>query len=279
MARIPLEDNYDDVLRKAQRGLGVSDADLASRAAVSAEDLASLQAGTFNPAVLRRVSRHLRLNPDALEALARKSWYPEIPSFPRGFAAFNTPHEDMTVNSYLVWDSRDKLALAFDSGANCEAMLDVIASERLRLQYIFITHNHDDHIADLPRLAAAHPAAEIWTHELEPLDLPGVRPFGEGIHFHAGSIAIKTLLTSGHSPGMTTFLVSGLSWPLAVCGDAIFASSMGGSTRGDPAEFAQQFNHNIQKILTLQRDTVLAPGHGPITTLAQEKRHNPFFAR
>ena len=42
MARIPLEDNYDDVLRKAQRGLGVSDADLASRAAVSAEDLASL---------------------------------------------------------------------------------------------------------------------------------------------------------------------------------------------------------------------------------------------
>ena len=79
MARIPLEDNYDDVLRKAQRGLGVSDADLASRAAVSAEDLASLQAGTFNPAVLRRVSRHLRLNPDALEASPAKAGIPRSP--------------------------------------------------------------------------------------------------------------------------------------------------------------------------------------------------------
>jgi glyoxylase-like metal-dependent hydrolase (beta-lactamase superfamily II) len=78
---------------------------------------------------------------------------------------------------------------------------------------------------------------------------------------------------------MTTYFVGGLSWPVAVVGDAIFASSMGGTINGVPAEFAEQYDHNVKKILPLPRDTVIAPGHGPLTTLAQEKKHNPFFAR
>ena len=275
MPRIPLEDNFDDVINKAQRGRQISDEDLAARAAVSLEDLAAVKGGKPIDAVIRRVARHLGLNPNALEALAHKRWYPDIPAFPRGFAAFNTTFEDMTDNSYLVWDSRDRQAVAFDTGANCEAMLDVIAAEKLDLRYILLTHNHDDHIADLARLTAAHPRAELWTPENEPVDHPAVKTFTEGVHFHIGQLDIKTLLTSGHSPGMTTFFISGLSWPLAIVGDAIFSSSMGGS----PTHFLEQYDHNVKKILPLPRDTVLAPGHGPITTLSQEKRHNPFFAR
>src|SRR6185436_17643359 len=102
MARIPLEDNFDDVINKAQRGLKISDADLAQRAEVTPEDLAAVKSGKALDAVIRRVARHLRLSADALEALAHKRWYPEQPVFPRGFAMFNTPYEDMTVNSYLV---------------------------------------------------------------------------------------------------------------------------------------------------------------------------------
>src|SRR5947209_4541116 len=103
MARIPLEDNFDDVINKAQRGLKISDADLAQRAEVSAADLAAVKSGQPDDAVLRRLARHLRLSPDALEALAHKRWYPEQPLFPRGFAMFNTRYDDVTVNSYLVW--------------------------------------------------------------------------------------------------------------------------------------------------------------------------------
>ena len=80
---------------------------------------------------------------------------------PKGFAAFNTPYEDITVNSYLVWDARAKVAAAFDTGATCQAMLDVIHTEGLTLRYIFVTHTHEDHVADLPRLAA-ETKAEIW---------------------------------------------------------------------------------------------------------------------
>ena len=107
------------------------------------------------------------------------------------------------------------------------------------------------------------------------MNIPGAKTFKENVHFHVGSLAIKTLFTTGHSPGMTTYFVTGLSWPIAVVGDSIFASSMGGSA----THFAEQFANNKKKILSLPRDTVLACGHGPLTTLGQEKQQNPFFAQ
>lgn len=274
MALIPLEDNFDDVINKVQRGLQISDEDLARRAEVSVEDLVAVKGGKTTFAVIRRVARHLGLSPKALEAHARQEWYPDIPVFPRGFAMFNTPFEDMTVNSYLAWDPKSKDAIAFDTGASVEDMLATIESDRLRLRYILITHNHSDHVADLARLTEAHPDAEIWSHRAEPIDHPRAQYFEEGAHFHVGSLAVKTLLTSGHSSGQTTFFVKGLSWPLAVIGDSLFASSIGGS----PTHYRDQLHNDRRKIFTLPKDSVLAPGHGPLTTLAQEKRHNPVFA-
>lgn len=273
MPRIPLEDNFTDVIAKAQRGRGISDADLARRAGISPDELAALQAGHVHAAALRRVARHLRLGPDALEMLARRAWYPAQPNFPTGFAAFNTRFEDMTVNAYLIWDPRAKVAAAFDTGADCSAILDTVAAEKLSLRYIFLTHTHDDHIADLARLAST--GAEVWASELEPAPHAGARTFKENVYFHLGGLAIKPLLTSGHSPGQTTYFVTGLSWPLAVLGDSLFSCSIGGSA----THFEQQLENDRVKILTLPRDTVLACGHGPLTTLAQEKQQNPFFAR
>ncbi len=273
MPRIPIEDNFTDVLSKAQRGAGISDAELRKRAEVTAEDLAELKAGRVIDAVLRRVARHLRLNPDALEDLAHGRWYPKVPAFPHGFSAFNTPFGDMTVNSYLIWDGRERVGAAFDTGADCGAMLDLIRAEKLRLEAIFITHTHDDHIADLGRLAR-ETGADVWASEREPAEHPGAKVFKENAHFHIGRLAVKTLSTWGHSPGQTTFYVTGLSYPLAVVGDSLFSCSIGGS----PQHFADQYRNDVEKILTLPRDTVIACGHGPLTTVAQEKRHNPFFA-
>jgi len=244
------------------------------RAEVTLPDLTAVKGGKVIIPVIRRVARHLRLGPDALEELAHKTWYPRQPDFPRGFAMFNTAYEDMAVNSYLVWDRRVRHAAAFDTGANCQGMLDTLQAEGLSLRYLFITHAHEDHIADLARLVA-ETKAEVWASAAEATELPGARVFQENAYFHLGELAIKTFLTWGHSPGMTTFYVTGLSWPLAICGDAIFSCSMGGS----PTNFEDQFRNNQEKLLTLPKDTVFAPGHGPLTTLAQERQHNPFFAR
>jgi len=275
MARLPLEDNFTDVIAKAQRGLNISDEQLAKRAEVSIEDLAAIKAGEERDVVIRRVARHLKLSATALDDLAHKRFYPVAPVFARGFAMFNTPHGEFTVNNYLVWDTRSRFAAVFDTGANAEGIIGTIEAESLDVRHIFITHTHEDHIAALPALATACPRAEVWSSEREPVDFPGAKTFAENTHFHVGELAIKTLFTSGHSPGMTTYFVTGLSWPVAIVGDSLFASSMGGSA----THYAEQLRNNNDKIFTLPRNTVIAPGHGPLTTLALEKQHNPFFAR
>ena len=273
MPRLTLEDNYTDVIGKAQRGLKISDEELAALAEVTRADLAAVKGGQRIDAVIRRLARHLRLSPDALEELAHQRWYPEQARFRRGFAMFSTTFEDMKVNSYLVWDMRERTAAVFDTGADCGELLDVVRAEKLQVHYIFLTHTHDDHVADLPRLAAAT-GAEVWASEREPSDLPGARTFAENAHFHVGELAIKTLSTWGHSPGQTTFFVTGLGRALAVVGDSLFAGSMGGSA----SHYLDQYRNDRQKIFSLPRDTVLASGHGPLSSVAQELIHNPFFA-
>jgi glyoxylase-like metal-dependent hydrolase (beta-lactamase superfamily II) len=272
MPRIPLEDNFNDIIGKTQRGLKLTDEALATAAGVQVAELEAVKQGEIRENTLLALAKPLGLERNALLAIARREWYPEQPLFKRGFAMFNTAFEDMTVNSYLVWDPKTKLAAAFDTGADSSAMRDTISAEGLTLRYIFLTHTHPDHIADIHRLAET--GAEIWASELEPLDRLGAKTYQENAHFHVGELAIKTLFTWGHSPGMTTFYVTGLSWPLAVVGDSIFAGSMGGSA----THFDMQLKNNRQKILKLPADTVLACGHGPLTTLKQEKQHNPFYA-
>jgi glyoxylase-like metal-dependent hydrolase (beta-lactamase superfamily II) len=273
MPRIPLEDNFTDVIGKAQRGYKLSDAALATKAGLTREDLSAIKGGEVRDHAIRAVAHALGLGGNALLALARREWYPEQVIFPRGFAMFNTTFGDMTVNSYLVWDTRSRLAAAFDTGADARPMLDTLAGENLTLRYVFLTHTHEDHIADLDRLAGT--GAEVWASELEPSDRPGARAFQENAHFHLGELALKTLFTWGHSPGQTTYHITGLSWPLAIVGDSLFAGSMGGSA----SHYEMQLRNNRQKIMKLPADTVLGCGHGPLTTLKQEKQHNPFFTR
>jgi glyoxylase-like metal-dependent hydrolase (beta-lactamase superfamily II) len=273
MPRIPLEDNFTDIIGKAQRGLQLTDDALAAKAGVSLDELKAVKGGEIRDHVLRLLAKALQLERNALLALARREWYPEQPLFPRGFAMFNTVHEDMTVNAYLVWDTKTGQAAAFDTGADAQPILDTIAAEKLRLRYIFLTHTHDDHVADLPKLAST--GAEVWASELEPAPHPGARTFQENAHFHLGELSIKTLFTWGHSPGQTSFYITGLSWPLAIVGDSLFSGSMGGGI----VSYDAQYRNNRTKLFKLPQDTVFACGHGPLTTLKQEKKHNPFFAR
>jgi glyoxylase-like metal-dependent hydrolase (beta-lactamase superfamily II) len=71
-----------------------------------------------------------------------------------------------------------------------------------------------------------------------------------------------------------TYVVKGLSRPIAVVGDSLFACSMGGGN----VSYDDALQNNLEKILTLPDETIICPGHGPMTTVGEEKVHNPFFA-
>lgn len=271
MQRQPLEDNFTDVIGKAQRGLGVSDAALSKLAGVSVEAIRGVKTGEIDAGALTQIAPHLNLDAKTLLTMAHGEWYPEVPEFPEGFEMFTTRYGDMTVNSYLVWDVATAEAAAFDTGASCDGMLSAATKRGLVIRKIFLTHTHEDHIEDLPRLRNATGATVLLSMRGS---LPGATPFAEGQQFKLGSLRIRTLETFGHADDGATFVIDGLAHRLAIVGDSLFASSMGGSG----THYREGFRNNIEKIFTLPDDTVIASGHGPLTTVGQERFHNPFFA-
>lgn len=269
MARIPLEDNFTDIIGKAQRGLKLTDAQLSQQSAVSPAQLQAVKAGEVNEDAIARLATVLKLGGESLLASALKAWYPlnhEIP----GLAQFNTPYEDMTVNAYLAWDEKTKEAVAFDTGADAKPMLALAKSRGLQIKTILLTHTHPDHIAELDRLKQ-ETKAPAYVSQLEPT--AGAETFKEGHTFKIGGLRIETRKTSGHSVGGITFVISGLKQPVAVVGDSLFAGSMGGGG----ISYLDALENNRKKILTLPGETVVSPGHGPLTSVAEEREHNPFF--
>lgn len=267
---IPLEDTVSDIVGKAQRGLGISDSQLAERARVEVEIVRRLRGGEIDDAV-EKIAPLLKLNASSLRKLASGEWtVDEVPPMD-GLAQFNTTFGDMTVNAYLAWDPSNRDAVAFDTGADCGEMLRRIEMEKLRVRLILLTHAHPDHVADLGRLRK-ETGAPVYISELEPEE--GAEPIAEGKRFAVGSLKIEARLTSGHSPGGITYVVTGLNHPVAIVGDSLFAGSMGGGN----VSYEDALRNNREKILSLPEDTIVCPGHGPLTTVGNEKRENPFFA-
>jgi hydroxyacylglutathione hydrolase len=271
MPNIPLEDTFTDIIGKAMRGLKLSDADLAQRTGVGVPELQTLKGGNFSHATASKVAPVLGLNSRALEALAEHRYRPEDVTI-EGLAQFNTPFEDMTVNAYLVWDPATKEAAVFDTGADVGEMLDEAQARGLRITHIFITHTHGDHIFDLDRLREKT-GAKVWSGSKEPI--PGTEIFDAGQTWKLGQLSIESRLTWGHSQGGVTYVVNGLERPVAIVGDSIFAGSMGGGG----VSYPDAVKNNLEQILTLPASTVIAPGHGPLTSVGEEQRNNPFFAR
>jgi glyoxylase-like metal-dependent hydrolase (beta-lactamase superfamily II) len=267
---IPLEDNFNDVIGKAQRGLQLSDGETGTRAGISVTDLARAKDGAFDETIARKLAPVLKLAPEALVALGKKSWYPDVPANVPGLACFNTTYGDMTVNSYLVWDPKTSQGVAFDTGADCSEMTKFAASQRIRIQTILLTHTHPDHIADLKRLKEVTQAT-AFVCKLEAIG--EAESFEAGKKFVVGTLEVETRQTCGHSRGGITYVVSGLPNRIAVVGDAMFAGSMGGGG----VSYSDALRTNRENILTLPNDTILCPGHGPLTTVGEQKTHNPFF--
>jgi hydroxyacylglutathione hydrolase len=266
-----LEDNFGDVIGKAQRGLGISDSELAKKSGVNMDAIRKIRDGQLDDAALRAIAPALNLDAAALIDLANGKYKPKSIENVDGLAQFSTDYSGMLVNAYLVWDPATKHAVAFDTGADCNSMLKHATKENLSIKMILLTHAHPDHVADLPRLRE-ETRAQIFAPAREMV--PGAEKIDEGKHFHLGAIDIEARLTWGHSPGGITFVCTGLARPVAIVGDSMFAGSMGGGT----VSYKDAVQNNLEKILTLPDDTIICPGHGPMTTVAEEKVHNPFFA-
>jgi glyoxylase-like metal-dependent hydrolase (beta-lactamase superfamily II) len=272
-----LEDHLGDIISKARGMSGVSESAAASAAGISESELLSLEkSGSVGNLKINfaRLGKAIGLNPQKLEAIA-KGWLPgqKDLSIWRELRTFATKDDDLTVNAYLVWDEVTRDAAVFDTGVDATPILNCITENQLTLRHIFITHSHWDHVEALPKIREAWPKAKVHTSSKNaPVDQRN--KINEIVHL--GGLRITHRETPGHADDGVTYLVG--NWQedaphVAIVGDTIFAGSMG---RGNPDwNLARQKVR--EQILTLPPDTLLCPGHGPLTTVAEEKEHNPFF--
>jgi glyoxylase-like metal-dependent hydrolase (beta-lactamase superfamily II) len=267
---VNLEDFHEDILGKAMRGLGIGKNEMASRLQCEKSEVEAILSGGINEALISAMAKVLDLDAEKLLMSARKEWFP-APLAIHCLKQFNLPFGDMLVNVFVVWDENSKKAWVFDTGPIVEPILSFIQEQELSVNAIFLTHTHRDHIACLDELRTDARNPPTYVHELEALD--ACESITEDFSYSCGALSLNALHTHGHALGGMTYVIDGLERPIAIVGDAIFSGSMGGGM----ISYEDALRTNREKIMTLSDDTVLCPGHGPLTTVGEEKKNNPFF--
>lgn len=195
-------------------------------------------------------------------------------------------------NGYLVACGESGVAVAVDPGASAPDMAQALADDGLELSAILLTHAHLDHIEGVHVIRAAHPDVPIWLHEADRsmyaalpqqaaafgLDIPGqpepTDVLAHGQRFAFGDCAFDVRFAPGHCPGHVIFVSE--EHELALVGDVVFQGSIG-RTDLPGGDFYTLMKSIREQVLTLPDSMALYPGHGPATTVGDERRGNPFL--
>src|ERR1700716_3124528 len=192
-------------------------------------------------------------------------------------------------NSYLVEDESTHDAVVIDANLEPQTMVELVRDRQANVKAILLTHTDLDHIAGLPVLLEAFGPIPVAVHDSEKQVLTEGRPlrreFGprtgpvenvvslaEGETFQVGSLAFGGPPTPGASPGGVPLMIGDKLFT----GDALFAGSIGRSDFSNSDGKALLDGIRIQ-LLTQPDDHLVLSGHGPITTIGQERHSNPFL--
>jgi glyoxylase-like metal-dependent hydrolase (beta-lactamase superfamily II) len=273
---IALEDDPSDLLRKALRGNRFSPNELARRVGLDERAVEAWLSGDGVPSEdqARAVAVVLRLDPGKFADAAARRWYPhaELPPDVR-----HHPHDPHPSNGYLFFLQDGKTAALIDPAGYPKTLLNAVNEGPYALRYILITHKHADHCDATADVARAFPNAEIVMHRADVGAIGGLGkraiPVTDGDELPFGDDAsVRMLHTPGHTDGSSCFLFRSTVFS----GDTLFAGSVGGIF-ADVSTYEDLLASVRFKLFSLDDDTVVMPGHGPPTTIGEEKAHNPFF--
>jgi len=196
-------------------------------------------------------------------------------------------------NTYLVADDQSGSAIVIDPSFGSEVVLERAREKKWRIQEIWLTHAHFDHYAGAGVVAAAYqPPLPVRLHA-DDLDLwrsggsarnfglefdPGPQPslsFTHGQKLGIGGVPVEVRHAPGHTRGHVIIYCAGAK--TLFCGDVIFQGSIG-RTDLPGADYETLLNSIHTQVLTLPDDTRLLSGHGPETTVGEEKEENPFLS-
>jgi len=195
---------------------------------------------------------------------------------------------ELEANCYLVWCEKTGKALVIDPGGDPAPVIRSASRRKLGIAHIVNTHGHIDHIAGNARLRQltgaslligagdgpmlADPALNLSSWVGGPVTMKADGLLDDGDHITVGELVFAVMHTPGHSPGGICLHITGAVFT----GDTLFAGSIGRSDLpgGDGDRLLRSLH---ERLMTLPGETVVYPGHGPTSTIAAEKRCNPFL--
>ena len=195
-------------------------------------------------------------------------------------------------NSFLIADEKAEKAVLFDAPDHTvQPLLDQVHQRGWELIGLWLTHGHFDHFADHDLVKRQCPGARLLIHVLDepkaqhpdlqtrmfglPFVIPPVKADGYVVDnqvLKIGDLEVRVLHTPGHAPGHVSYYLPGEG--LLVGGDLIIGGSVGRTDLPDSDH--AQLEGSIRRVMELPNATKLLGGHGPITTLAEERRRNPW---
>jgi glyoxylase-like metal-dependent hydrolase (beta-lactamase superfamily II) len=274
-----LEDEFCDIVKKARTGQGLSLDQVCAPSGLDPATLRELEAGRRAPEreEVLALATALKLDGPKLAAIACDHWQPAhpAPQMARDVVLIRGDIGGYEVKGYLFYDPSTRDAVMIDTGYNPEAMLRAIERERLMLNAVCLTHGHADHAGGLDAILAHHPVP-VYIGEGD-WGILGWQPpaslrmfVGDGDRLRVGGREVKFVTTPGHTPG-------GVCYRTGECcfvGDTLFAGSIG---RANPSTLYPTHLESVRRrVLTLPENLILFPGHGPSTTVREERDHNPF---
>ena len=277
---IQLEDEFGDVVGKARRGQEKSLAQIGELMELAESEIAEIEAYRLTPSEvdIDRLAAALGLDAGKLRASANKSYFPLYPSGRQSEDAVvevMVLGSDFLMNGYVVGCRDTRQAAIIDPGFEAERILKTVETLGLDVQMVLLTHGHSDHTGALSEVCQATGAPAYLAAGDTPL-LGGLRTkiegeITDGQKISVGNLEFEARSTSGHTPdGMTV-----VHEQFAFVGDALFAGSLGGTT--SKAAYDTQLSAVRERIFSLDNRTTLYPGHGPATTVSEERLNNPFF--
>jgi len=178
--------------------------------------------------------------------------------------------------SYVIYCPKNKQAEIVDPGLDATRTLQFIASKKLTLEYILITHHHSDHSSDSKRIKNLFPLAMIVASEADGKKL-AVKPdiiVSDGSQLKIGEILVDFLVTPGHTPGGICIIVDNKA---VLTGDTLFIGDCG-RTDLPGGNLAQMYASLHEKIMQLPDELIVYPGHDygekPFDSLGNQKRTN-----
>ena len=271
-----LEDEFGDIIGKARRGQNLSHSEIATAAGITEAELARMEKYTLKPTETQvfRLAEVLNLDGTKLLDIATEQWEPKPPqqtdSANLEVITISAPVGGWPVNAYLLICKATDDAAIIDTAAHPDLILEQLDARPVNPTTILLTHAHSDHTDGLSQLQT-ETGCETYIHQNEPKPRSNkkLREVAHGDVLSVGELMVSVVNTPGHTPGGCSFLTQNVGF----VGDAIFAGSVGGPN----ISYQDEIESVRDNLLSLPDSVRLFPGHGPSTTVGEEKRHNPFF--